>query len=343
MLIFTSSRTALITPPIALLCFAIVAIGSKVMVRHRSLTFGAGVAIILLGAGALIGYGLMRGNLIHDSLTFRWRYWIGSTRLFLQHPILGVGWNNFGDPYLAVREAIASEEIKDPHNLFVRFATELGGVGLLLVVGWLGSLWWEITRPQTAATTPETRSKPSAAPNTVLARLAWIATAGIAINIIFSVDLAQDISWVFIEVLKRMLYLALILIGLIVVTFRSFVRQEIDDRPAPWLRCAIMIALGMFLLHNLIDFSFFETGPMWIFMLLAGAAIGIATPTPGHRVRAPARIDSPLAFIIMTSLTLLIWLLAGVSIALPITLAESQAHTADELLRAKKPAPAARC
>src|SRR5207237_1172207 len=128
------------------ICFALLAIFGPYITKHPRLIFFSSVAAIALVAVALVAYGLTHGNLRHDSLTFRWRYWIGSTRLFLAHPLIGVGWNNFGDAYLPVREAIASEEIKDPHNLFVRFATELGSVGLILVISWLLMLWSDMTR-----------------------------------------------------------------------------------------------------------------------------------------------------------------------------------------------------
>jgi hypothetical protein len=336
---FTQSRTAFATPIIAAICFALLAIGGNIIARRRGIVFGACVALVALVAGALVAYGLTHGSLLHDSLTFRWRYWIGSARLFATHPLLGLGWNNFGDAYVAVREAVASEEIKDPHNLFVRFATELGAIGLILVVGWLLALWWEMTRAtQHVHSKLRANGRPErhAAPGGIhpLKLLTLISTLGIGLNIIASVDLAQDLAWVFLETLKRLLYLALILMGLIIVSFRSFVRQEIDDRPAPWLRRGILIALAVFLIHNVIDFSFFETGPMWIFMLLAGSAIGMAGDDSTSASRRGAGL--------VTTLVAILWLIAAFAIALPITIAESHAHDADELLRAKKPGPAAR-
>src|SRR6516164_6488510 len=48
------------------------------------------------------------------SLTIRWQYWVGATRLFMHHPWFGVGWANFGDSYLAFRLPLAVEYPKDP-------------------------------------------------------------------------------------------------------------------------------------------------------------------------------------------------------------------------------------
>src|SRR5207302_3966732 len=80
-------------------------------------------------------------------MTFRWHYWVGAARVLREHPVLGVGWNNFGYHYLSHRLPQAPEEVKDPHNFLVRFFVELGLVGGLLLMAWLVLLWWEMTRP----------------------------------------------------------------------------------------------------------------------------------------------------------------------------------------------------
>jgi O-antigen ligase len=87
---------------------------------------------------AVVGHGLAHHNLVEKSLTYRWYYWTGAWRMLVKHPITGVGWNNFGSYYPEVRLAIASEEVQDPHNFFVRFFAELGIVGGLLAIVWMG-------------------------------------------------------------------------------------------------------------------------------------------------------------------------------------------------------------
>ena len=79
----------------------------------------------------------------------------------------------------------------------------------------------------------------------------------------------------FIEVLKRLLYMLLLMIGLVTGALRSTRDQTLDDRPAPLLLYAVLVALAIFLVHNLVDFSLFETGPMFAFAMLAGAALGV--------------------------------------------------------------------
>jgi predicted Zn-dependent protease len=76
---------------------------------------------------------------------------------------------------------------------------------------------------------------------------------------------------------------------------------------------------------------------MWIFMLLAGAALGMSVDTTHDATHDAARTTLVRPIAAVASLA---WL-AGLIVVLPITLAEAAAHDADELLRAKRPAPAA--
>ena len=69
-----------------------------------------------LGIAAAVGHGVYHHGLPTDSLNFRWRYWVAGMRMFERHPLVGVGWDNFGPHYLRDRLPAASEEIRDPHN-----------------------------------------------------------------------------------------------------------------------------------------------------------------------------------------------------------------------------------
>ena len=41
----------------------------------------------------------------------------------------------------------------------------------------------------------------------------------------------------------------------------------------------MLAGLAVFLIHNLIDFSMFEIGPMMLFMLVGGAVLGVRSPS----------------------------------------------------------------
>ena len=143
------SRTAFATPLLAFAALGGLAVWGRKLAAHAKRAYWAGVAAVAAVAMAVVGHGIAHGSLVHESLSFRWRYWVGSLALFKLHPLLGVGWENFGPHYLLTRLPTATEEIRDPHNFVVRFFVELGVVGGLLMLAWMLRLWWEMTRPGT--------------------------------------------------------------------------------------------------------------------------------------------------------------------------------------------------
>ena len=139
----TDSRTAMGGVVLTGILLAIVwRFRAWIISNSRKAYFG-GWGVVLLGALGVIGLGLATGKLVHISLTFRWWYWNGAAGVLLDHPILGVGWGQFGSSYLAHRLPTAIEEIKDPHNFIVRFFSELGIVGGLLAIAWLVRMSYE--------------------------------------------------------------------------------------------------------------------------------------------------------------------------------------------------------
>ena len=221
-----------------------------------------------------MGHGVYHGTLFHNSLTFRWRYWVGAFRIFRSHPLLGVGFDNFASYYLGVRLPIAAEEVRDPHNFIVRFFVETGTIGGLFVLGWLLAVWWQLTRPITDEVPTTTPMPPRP--------LRWmmsIASLAIVVNIIASVDLAQNGWYVFNELLS-----ACFTSGSTSSAAPS--RASIERRSGAG-QSAGGGAAGrhhrrdpLFFVHNLIDFSMFEAGPMFVMMMLIGAVIGIGAGCP---------------------------------------------------------------
>ena len=108
----------------------------------------------------MIGHGLTWGHLPTASLDFRWQYWRASAPLIADHPLTGVGRENFGRHYLAYKSIDSPEEIRNPHNLFVEATAEwgaLGGAGLLALL-LAGS--WRYVRPRRTPGGPELSAQP---------------------------------------------------------------------------------------------------------------------------------------------------------------------------------------
>ena len=353
--LFVQSKTAYLTPVIAVvLLIAIVRYRSWIVAQARRI-YWALVALLLFAGAAIVGHGLCHGTLFHISLTFRWQYWVGAARVFVHHPVFGVGWANFGPHYLAARLPQAAEEPSDPHNFLVRAFVELGAIGGVLMLVWMLRLWWELTQnPLNPAAATGVRATPGgAAPlrspttpgskagfNPYGARVAIpyiiaLAVASMLANAAVSINWNQwnqrdGGAWIFLEAFKRLLYMLALLLGMFAVAIRSGKEQELDGRPAPWLLCAMLVGLALFLLHNLIDFSMFETGPMFLFALLAGGVLGLRLKEPVSRRLGHLGAGA------MLTIASIEWIVAAGAGALPIIEAENLAQQADRDIRANK-------
>jgi tetratricopeptide (TPR) repeat protein len=110
---------------------------------------------------------------------------------------------------------------------------------------------------------------------------------------------------------------------------------ELDARPAPLVLYGVVIALAIFVLHNMIDFSFFEPGPMTLFAVLAGSALGVRQPSVAGKPRRTA------AAAVALGAGVIAWLVAAAFIFAPTAIAENAAHDADVLLQRRQGAQSA--
>jgi tetratricopeptide (TPR) repeat protein len=332
LLIYTHCKAAIVTPILAALFFIAIWKYRKILAAESQRIYWLSVGGICLAIFAVLGHGLVHHSLPSSSLNFRWRYWVASCRMFRQHPLIGVGWENFPAHYLADRLPAASEEIRDPHNFLVRFLVELGIVGGILAVAWMLRLWWGLTRPITPPP-PMPAAKKTAQPRIGL--FLALSAAIILVNTLASLDFSQSPSFLIVELMKRMLFFCALAMGMLAIGLRSLSQPELDDRPAPWILYGILISLGVFLIHNLIEFSLFEPGPLCLFSLLAGAALG-ARQTNAPVNLAATKKNRAAIFWAATGAAAALWLAGFFGIWLPVARAESSAQIGDDALRAGK-------
>jgi O-antigen ligase len=331
-LYFTGSRTSAGTLVIAAGLLALLGVPRirGWAINHSAAAYAIAAAVVLCGATALIGHGVYHGSLPQDSLNFRWRYWVAAAKLVRQHPLAGVGWGNFGPHYLAVRAAAAAEEIRDPHNFIVRAFAELGVLGGLITLAWLARAARDLTRPVTPprAKTPDASKLASA---TGFALLLTILIGGVLLNSAVAIDWSQKQAFLILETFRRVLALGLLCVGAIVIAVRSTKAQELDDRPAPWLLYGVIAGLGVFFVHNLIDFVLAEAGPLTIFAVVLGAATGIRTPSvAGSKKRRGVAIAA-------LAVGAIVCFVATILLVIPVADAEQRARDADDVLRNNRP------
>jgi O-antigen ligase len=349
-LLSAKSKTAAATPVLGVMAVGLFFVYRQRLRSKHRLAYFSSVGLVALAIVAVIGHGLYHHGLfqgyLRNSLDFRWKYWIASVGIFKAHPLIGVGWNNFGLSYLAHRLPEAAEEIKDPHSFLVRFFVELGLVGGVLCVLWLLRLAWEVTQP-----TDDSPAKTDAAPLTIQ-QIAPILVGGMFLSVLATDDFSLSIADMILIAARPILYLLVLVVASIAASLRT--STELDARPAPWIYYCTLTGLGLFLLHNLIDFSWFEPGPMFVFMALIGAIQGMASnPHRDMGLRPmPATLNlqgvsnsqstitgrmpvSPRRGLALLTATMfgLIWLVIAVVFVFPVIAAEALAGNANESIR----------
>ncbi len=142
-LLLTKSRTAWVGAAVSLagLFFFHVFRSSN---RTKLLKYGLGLGAVL---GIFIATAVVSGSLDKQivseagkSLQYRLDFWQGSLAMLTDAPLFGAGPGNFRQHYLAYKLPRSSEEILDPHNLWLDawsgggIVALAGAIGLLLLV-----------------------------------------------------------------------------------------------------------------------------------------------------------------------------------------------------------------
>lgn len=155
-LILTKSRSAWLGVLAGLFCLAILKLlqrqrfrKTKQLLSRKQLMTGVVLTIVLLLGFFLLATfsgGFDRAVLSEapKSLQYRLEYWTATWAVIQENPLWGTGPGNFREHYLKHKLPGSSEEIADPHNLFLDVWANAGLIalaGLLLILG-LACYYW---------------------------------------------------------------------------------------------------------------------------------------------------------------------------------------------------------
>lgn len=112
-------------------------VGVRLVLRKRKLP--GVVALIgplacVGGIGAILLRGWAGDRLGDLSILFRWFYVQAASRIFADHPLLGVGPDGFKDAYLLAKNPLSPEEVQSPHSVFFDWTACLGISGFVWVM-----------------------------------------------------------------------------------------------------------------------------------------------------------------------------------------------------------------
>jgi len=235
------------------------------LIRHWRRCIAAGAAVFLLGAGAVVAFGLARDRLPTKTMTFRWHYWTASARIVRESPVLGVGPGNFPSAYLRHRRPAAEEEIKMPHDLLVHAACQYGLPGGALYVGVVVCFLIAAARPRprdAALPTPNQAGRPCRPAPAILLVLPL---AVLVFRLVF--EAMGDPAVIFFEAVLPAVAIGL---GLVVAAWWGGSAPAAGRFPSAAGRVALAAGLCALVLHNMVTFSLWVPGTALAFWIIAG-------------------------------------------------------------------------
>lgn len=246
--------------------------------RPWSATFLGVVGVIsILGPLALVAARGLVGERIGElSLWFRWFYWQAAGRMFVEHPLVGVGPAGFQSAYLLAKPPISPEDVSSPHAIVMDWVATLGMFGLC----WCGLLLacaWRIGRSGVSTRSDE-RNDESEMP-----RALWRAAFGVvAITVIGASFVESGVTTPDLAILR--------LAGLIAWAGGTYIVVRMLQAHAGIERAALAGAGLTLLAHAQIDVtaSFASSAPLWA-MLIGLAASDRDSFSPTSMTTSPAR------------------------------------------------------
>lgn len=269
------------------LAFAAAVAAAIALLRHRIAARPGRAAALFLGIQAaalvlLLGFGLARSTLPGASLAFRWEYWTAAGQAFAEAPLTGIGRENFAPPHMRFKPPNATEEVRNPHNLWISLLVETGPAGLLAVILLLSAgaaaAFSALSCAATAPRPPPASDDPEPAAGALRIDLPLAAAGGAAVLVALAyfgdVPLAAAgvaVVWT-LEVAVAWLIL-----------YFGALRGPAAMPDA--IRIGGLAAAAALLTHNLIDFSLITpSGLAMLALVLAAATLGrsdsVQRPSP---------------------------------------------------------------
>lgn len=249
--------------------------------KRPAFAAGAFIGLQAVAMAGLIGYGAVRSTLPGASLAFRWEYWSAAGHALADEPLTGIGRENFAPFHMRYKSAAATEEVRNPHNLWISLLVELGPLGLTAGIMLLAGAAVAVFR-RLALIRIDSAQSPADCADAPITGYAFAALCGIVVLLVqvtfAAVPLAAGgiaVVWL-VEVA-----------GLWLVLYFGAIRLFAEAPSA--LAIGGIAACAALLTHNLVDFSLITAAglSMLVLAFAASAAGGAAASECAARERRP--------------------------------------------------------
>lgn len=239
---------------------------------------GKSLSMLLLGwgvAGAMVVAIVIALNVKPDllgrSILFRHMYWRGAVAMVKDHPLSGVGPNNFGRHFTRYKSVECPEEVDSPHSWQMQLLTEWGPLGL---IGFL-TLAFGVSRKLLPAIGDHPREfidEPDATGGrSRRSSVMWACAVGAAVFGFWLIDL-NDADPVFL-ILQMTIPAFAWFATMLLLGIERWPDPEYSDSPLANLVPILGAGLAAFLIHTSIDLALFSGGPAMTFFALVAIAL----------------------------------------------------------------------
>lgn len=288
--VMSRSRGAIVAGALGLAGFGVcMCFGGWLWPRRRSVAIAA-LAVVVLGAGLVIGYGVTHGRLPGpNALLVRWQYWQSTAAMIADHPLLGVGAGNFSNFYPHYKIPAAPETVQDPHNFVLAILAQYGLIGFAAFAAlFILPLIKLLGRDEPPAEIPTAGAVTGPGLwilGLTLLMLLWVRLI-VSEGRLPGDDPTSRIAYYIVAYLAPAAIFAMAL-GLLL-----FVHHCEPGSPLPGGPAALGLGWGLaaVLIHNLIDFAIFET-VVWLtfWLVMAGLIALTSEPAPARPLSSAKR------------------------------------------------------
>lgn len=267
---------------VGLLLFALIGAKSGFVAPRAGRLLVVGAALYVLTIVGVAAYGVRSGTLPHPSLAFRWHYWTTAVEAWQTAPLTGLGRGNFSAAYLQFKPPESTEEVRDPHNIWLTLLTELGPLGLAAGALLCGA----VVQRSLRHAAPSAGQDPVSGLLPLIPRAAYAAFGVLAVQALGSgTPFSHPVMPIIWAVDVAVVWCGAFVAALLLVQLPS--RSETAWR---WCFAGVTAALVAALIHGLVDFTLLTAGGASAFALLSIVAMR-AQPT----VEAPLVARAPLS------------------------------------------------